>query len=173
MICDHVSLAEGRPISVVYGAVGDFDFFEGSWSLRLRRRLAILRGSDEWYDVSATCSMRKLARGLGNVRDFRMMTLAGEAFAMTLRLFNPRRGSGASTGRRRRALFGLFQGPDVCDGSPIVARFSLASQRAPALGADVLRRRRAHMGEELDDRVRSQRRATEARTRLRLGSEDR
>jgi hypothetical protein len=80
---------EAAAIPAVHGAVGDFDFFGGSWNVRMRRRRAILRNSDEWYDLSATCSNRKIVAGFGNIDDFHMTTSTGATVsAMTLRLFD-------------------------------------------------------------------------------------
>jgi hypothetical protein len=134
---DGVAAAQQPDVPVAHGAVGDFDFFAGDWKVRMRRRRTILRNTDDWYDLVATCSNRAIIAGFGNIDDFRMTTAKGDISAMTLRLFDPK--------ARQWSIYwvatpnvvldpapvvggfehgdGLFYAADVYDGKPVLVRF--------------------------------------------------
>lgn len=129
---------------VHYGAVDDFDFLVGSWNVRMRRRREILRGNDAWYDLTATCSTRKIVGGRCNIDDFRWSTATGDVDAMTLRVFDP--------GARQWSIYwasslsgpleppvvggftgaeGLFYSREIYAGRPIVVRFRWSKGVSP------------------------------------------
>jgi hypothetical protein len=45
----------------------DFDFLQGEWNSRQRRRREWLAGSDEWDEFEATIAARPILDGLGTV----------------------------------------------------------------------------------------------------------
>ena len=130
--------------TVVHGAVDDFDFLIGSWDVTMRRRRRILSDCDEWYDLRAVSTTQKIVGGLGIIDDVIMRTEQGQVVAMALRLFDPaaRRWSiywastpsgvlGTPVTGGFEAGEGLFYGPDVHDGKPILARFRWRAGTAP------------------------------------------
>jgi len=59
-----------------------------------------LEGNDDWQEFDATLEAGPTLGGLGNIDHYRAAFPDGKPLeGMTFRLFNPRRSSGASTGR--------------------------------------------------------------------------
>ena len=114
----------------------DFDFLFGRWSVlnrRLRKRLA---GAGEWEEFTATSVARPLLDGLGNEDELRT-DYDGGMIGMSFRFFDAATGQWAIywADSRRCGLLdppvigsfaggvGVFEGPDVFEGRPILVRF--------------------------------------------------
>lgn len=68
----------------------DFDFFQGKFKLRNKKRKFIFNQCDEWDEFESTQEMYKVLQGLGNIDNF-LATRNGKVFeGMTVRLFNPK-----------------------------------------------------------------------------------
>lgn len=68
---------------------GDFDFFIGNWTSRLRILRERLKGSTDWDDYVMVGSCRKVLNGAGNLDEFTWETPAGRRSGLTLRLYDP------------------------------------------------------------------------------------
>ncbi len=115
----------------------DFDFLIGRWHVRNRRLLQRLSGSDAWEEFDARLVVRPILGGLGNVDEFETDHWSPRFLGMSLRLYNPRTGlwsiywADNRTGVLQPPVVGafadgvgLFEGPDECDGRPVVSRFT-------------------------------------------------
>ena len=117
------------------GAEG-FDFFIGDWTVRHQRLKRRLVGDSDWVVFGGRSTMRKILGGLGNL-DENVIDLPGGAYeAITLRLFDPvdalwsiwwvdgrRPGLEPPVRGRFENGVGTFQGDDVHEGRPVLARF--------------------------------------------------
>lgn len=119
----------------------DFDFLFGKWRVQNRRLAARLAGSTEWLEFEATNDCHPNLGGLANEDEFR--TDYWEDFrGMSFRFFDPAQKTWSifwadnRTGALQPPVVGSFEGdrgvflgPDVFDGKPILVRF-LWSKRA-------------------------------------------
>ena len=122
----------------------DFDFWLGEWNVDNRRLRERLAGSDEWEEFEATSGARQILGGLGNEDEFRT-DHDGGFVGMSFRFFDPRAGSGRSTGPTaagRESLdppvfgsfsgdTGVFDGDDTFGGRPIRVRFIWSGVTTP------------------------------------------
>jgi hypothetical protein len=123
----------------------DFDFFMGRWNVHNRYLRARLAGSDDWDEFEATSAARPLLDGLGNQDEFRT-DYDGGFIGMAFRFFDPVKRQWAiywADTRRPGELdppvwgafsgdTGVFEGPDVHDGQPILVRFTWSDVATPA-----------------------------------------
>ena len=115
----------------------DWQFIYGRWTVRHRRLVARLAGSDEWQEFSGTSDFRPLMDGLANVDD-NTLDLPGDPYrAVSLRSWDPASGQWSIwwlDGRRPGVLdvpvvggfrdgIGRFEADDTFDGRPIRVRF--------------------------------------------------
>lgn len=150
----------------------DFDFLMGSWNVHNRRLRERLAGSDEWDEFEATSIARPLLDGLGNEDEFRT-DYKGGFIGMSFRFFDPvtKLWSIYWADSRRPGVLdppvlgafsgdtGVFEGEDIFKGRPILVRFICRRDNADAaLGAGLLRRRPAVLGDELGDGLHAGRR---------------
>ena len=114
----------------------DFDFLLGRWTVRNRRLVERLAGSDEWDEFDAKAAARPLPGGLGN-EDVFCSDYGGGFVGMSFRFFDPETEQWfiywADT--RRPGLLdppvvgsfdgdlGTFEGDDTHDGRPVRVRF--------------------------------------------------
>jgi hypothetical protein len=122
----------------------DFDFWMGRWiahNRRLRKRLA---GSDEWDEFEATIIARPILDGMGNEDEFRT-DFDGGFIGMSFRFFDPVKKQWSiywADSRRSGELdppvigtfsgdTGVFEGPDVFEGRPILVRFTWSRVTTP------------------------------------------
>lgn len=130
--------------STLASSAQDFDFLFGRWQVANRRLVRRLAGSTEWETFPAINIARPLLGGLGNLDEFRAEDWRPGFIGSTLRLFNPttRQWSIYWVDNQRGVLeppvigewrgdTGIFEGPDLCDGRPVVSRFTWTR-----LGAD-------------------------------------
>jgi hypothetical protein len=116
-------------------AIHDFDFFHGSWRCHNRRLLKRLQNSNEWEEFDAIVPYCKpVLDGVGNIDE--LHTEDGP-IGMSVRFFNratqewsiywvshrdgilqPPVVGGFTNG------VGIFEGPDVWEGKPILVRFT-------------------------------------------------
>jgi hypothetical protein len=116
----------------------DFDFLQGEWNSRQRRRREWLAGSDEWDEFEATIAARPILDGLGTVEEFRT-DYAGGFVGVTFRFFDPARRQWSIywADTRYPALLlappvigsfsgdvGVFECDDTFEGRPIRVRYS-------------------------------------------------
>ncbi len=115
----------------------DFDFLMGSWTVRNRYLGERLRGSEDWEEFEATSEARPLPGVLGNEDEFRT-EFQGGFVGMSFRFFDPEEGRWSiywADSRRPGVLdppvfggfangAGVFEGPDVIAGRPILVRFT-------------------------------------------------
>ncbi|CAL2084386.1 hypothetical protein [Tenacibaculum sp. 190524A02b] len=67
----------------------DFDFFQGKFVLKNKKRKEIFNNCNEWITFDSTQEMYKILHGLGNIDNF-LAIRDGKPFeGMTVRLFNP------------------------------------------------------------------------------------
>ena len=125
-------------------SAADFDFLMGSWKVRNRWLRARLAGSDEWEEFEATSVAHRIMGELGNEDVFRTEH-AGGFTGMSFRFFDPakRRWSiywadSRRPGRLDAPVFGafsgdigVFEGPDVFEGRPIVVRLTWSGVTTP------------------------------------------
>ena len=123
----------------------DFDFWMGRWNVHNRRLRERLAGSNEWDEFEATSVARPILDGLGNEDEFRT-EFDGGFLGMSFRFFDPatkrwwiywadtrRPGeldppvSGTFSGDT-----GVFEGPDVFAGRPILVRFIWSGVTTPS-----------------------------------------
>lgn len=122
----------------------DFDFFIGSWKVHHRRLKERLVGCDDWAEFGGSVVTRSILGGMGNFDDNVLELPEGTYSAVTIRTFDPARGSWSIwwlDGRNPGALdvpmvgsfhngVGTFLADDVLDGKAIKVRF-LWSMPAP------------------------------------------
>jgi hypothetical protein len=114
----------------------DFDFFYGSWRVHNRRLKVRLGGSDDWETFEAiTPRCAPVLGGLGNTDELHLEN--GDRIGMSLRFFNLQTQQwsiywvSARDGILQPPVVGsfsdgvgIFEGPDVYDGKPILMRFT-------------------------------------------------
>jgi hypothetical protein len=114
----------------------DFDFWMGRWTAHNRRLKARLAGSDEWDEFESTSVARPILGGLGNEDEFRT-DFGGGYVGMSFRFFDPVKrqwsiywADSRRSGELDPPVFGtfsgdtgVFEGPDVFEGRPILVRF--------------------------------------------------
>lgn len=115
----------------------DWDFITGRWTVRHRRLVARLAGSDEWQEFAGTSELWHLMGGAGNVDD-NWVDLPGDPYrAASLRSFNATTGEWSIwwlDGRHPGVLdvpvvgrfvdgVGRFEADDTVNGRPIRVRF--------------------------------------------------
>ena len=121
----------------------DFDFLNGNWTIRNRRLLQRLAGSDEWETFDATSSCHPILGGMGNEDEFLSPHRPG-FIGMSLRFFDPatRLWSIYWIDNKMGVLqppvvgrivdgAGVFDGPDTFDGKPIVVRYAWSKTNTP------------------------------------------
>jgi hypothetical protein len=85
-----VAQAEPSPKPAVQDAhQHDFDFEFGNWHTHIRRRVQPLTGSDKWYDLEGTSTVRKLWDGRGNLGELDVANPTLHLQGISLRLYNP------------------------------------------------------------------------------------
>jgi hypothetical protein len=125
----------------------DFDFFIGSWRVKHRRLNERLKGCSQWTTFAGSCVAHKTLGGFGNVDDNILELPAAAYRAVTIRAYDPARGTwsiwwldGRSPGSldvpvvgRFANGIGSFFADDSLDGKPIRVRFqwSLPHPDAP------------------------------------------
>jgi hypothetical protein len=67
----------------------DFDFEFGNWHTHIRRRVQPLTGSDKWYDLDGTSTVRKLWDGRANLGELDVANPTLHLQGISLRLYNP------------------------------------------------------------------------------------
>jgi hypothetical protein len=126
------------------GDASDFDFLQGEWSSRQRRRREWLAGSDEWDEFEATIVARPILDGLGTVEEFRT-DYAGGFVGVTFRFFDPAGGKWsiywADTRYPARldppvigsfaGDVGVFESDDTFEGRPIRVRYTWSDVTTP------------------------------------------
>ncbi|WP_439566687.1 DUF1579 domain-containing protein [Sphingopyxis sp.] len=128
--------SEGAQELAPMGALSDWDFLVGSWSVRHRRLKGRLVGSTEWQEFDGTCVNWKTMGGYGNVDDNVLELPSGTYQAVGIRAFNPDTRQWSIWWLDSRAAnieppvrggfedgVGIFIGDDVHDGRPVKVRF--------------------------------------------------
>ncbi len=130
---------EGKVINIPSptSSKSDFDFYEGSWTIRNKRLKTRLNNCTEWIEFDATQDMRMVLNGLGNIDHF-YATFDGEPFeGMSLRFFDPKTklwsiywSDVSKTGVLEAPVLGSFYGDlgifytnDVFEGRAIIVKF--------------------------------------------------
>jgi hypothetical protein len=121
--------------------LGDFDFLLGNWKVANRRLRQRLAGCSDWEEFEATSVAWSLLGGGANIDQF---TFPDGTTAITLRLYEPRRGQWSLTWATSTegVLFppvvgafsdgvGLFYGDDTHEGTPVRVRY-IWSQITPS-----------------------------------------
>lgn len=67
----------------------DFDFEFGRWTVKLRRLLHPLSGSDAWVEMEGTSIVRKVWDGRANLGELEVGNPSGNLEGFSLRLYNP------------------------------------------------------------------------------------
>lgn len=138
-----VGPSQGAPIVDPHDGRHDFDFLFGRWKVRNRRLAARLAGSTEWLEFEATNDCHANLGGIANEDEFR--TDYWEDFrGMTFRFFDPAQKTWSiywadnRTGALQPPVVGAFQGnqgiflgPDVYAGKPILVRFIWSRSSTP------------------------------------------
>jgi hypothetical protein len=133
-------LLEARERATAHG----FDFLMGRWSVRNRRLVERLAGSDEWDEFESKAAARLLPAGLGN-EDVFCTEHDGGFVGMSFRFFDPEaeRWSIYWADTRRPGLLdppviggfdgdvGIFEGDDTFEGRPIRVRFTWSGVTTP------------------------------------------
>lgn len=70
----------------------DFDFHIGTWRTHVRRRVAPLTGSEQWYDMNGTTVVRKVWGGRANLVELEADGPNGHFQGLSLRLYHPESG---------------------------------------------------------------------------------
>jgi hypothetical protein len=123
----------------------DFDFLQGEWNSRPRRRREWLAGSDEWDEFEATIDARPILDGLGTVEEFRTDYKSGFV-GVTFRFFDPATkqwsiywADSRYPGRLDPPVIGSFSGDvgvfecdDTFDGRPIRVRYTWSDVTTPS-----------------------------------------
>jgi hypothetical protein len=126
------------------GAVQDFDFLHGRWSVHHRKLGRRLVGDDAWVEFEGAMSARPILAGAGNFDENVLHDPEGAYEACTVRMFDPASGQWRIfwidgrvptpqppvTGGFRNGE-GIFLGEDQHAGKPIQVRF-----RWSDIGAD-------------------------------------
>jgi hypothetical protein len=120
----------------------DFDFLFGRFKIKNRRLVARLQGSTEWEEFEATNEAHPLPTGLGNEDVYRTDYWPGFV-GMTFRFFDPESRSWSlywvenRTGILQPPVIGsfkgdvgVFKGPDIFHGRPIIVRYIWSSPTA-------------------------------------------
>ena len=122
----------------------EFDFLLGRWTVRNRRLVGRLAGSDEWDEFESRAAARALPGGLGN-EDVFCTEYAGGFVGMSFRLFDPETELWsiywADTRRPGRldppvvgsfdGDTGVFEGDDMLGDRPIRVRFTWSGVTTP------------------------------------------
>ena len=122
----------------------EFDFLLGRWTVRNRRLVERLAGSDEWDEFESRAAARTLPGGLGN-EDVYCTEYAGGFVGMSFRLFDPETELWsiywADTRRPGRldppvvgsfdGDTGVFEGDDMLGDRPIRVRFTWSGVTTP------------------------------------------
>ena len=122
----------------------DFEFLQGTWTSRQRRRRKWLAGSDEWDEFEATIDARPMLDGLGTVEEFRT-DYAGGFVGVTFRFYDPESGQWSiywSDTRYPARLdppvigsfsdeVGVFEADDTFEGRPIRVRYTWSEVTTP------------------------------------------
>ncbi|MEO7455925.1 MAG: hypothetical protein ABIY52_06665 [Gemmatimonadaceae bacterium] len=66
----------------------DFDFLFGRWTVRNRRLVRPLTGSDEWEEFEAKSYVRPIWSGRGHIEEWDAVTPRGEINAVSLHLYD-------------------------------------------------------------------------------------
>jgi hypothetical protein len=115
----------------------DFDFEFGRWTVRHRRLVKRLAGSQDWEEFTGTCEARPVLAGNGNVEDNLVNLPAGAYRAIAIRSYNTASGNWAIWWLDERAPHhldvpvigrftngrGEFLAVDTFEGRPIKVRF--------------------------------------------------
>lgn len=117
---DAVASVSDAAAAVPKGAIDDFDFQAGRWSVRHHARSA---ASGEWNEFSGEVSMRKILGGSGNFEEHRWTRGSQSYHAVGLRAFDPE--------RRQWAIYWLDSRWPGAMGSPVVGGFEGA--RGPSI----------------------------------------
>ena len=113
----------------------DFDFNLGVWHTHIRRLQRPLSGSNEWFEVDGTVTIRKVWHGRAQLEEIEADGPKGHWESMTLFLYNPNSHqwtlhfanssdgtiTDPSTGEFHDGR-GEFYSPDICDGRAILTR---------------------------------------------------
>jgi hypothetical protein len=83
-----MSAIAATPTSLPDGA-RDFDFEFGDWSLKLKRRIDPLTGSDKWVEYEGPSIVRKVWDGKANLGEIDITGPAGRIQGLSLRVYNP------------------------------------------------------------------------------------
>ena len=153
--------------------VSDFDFWMGEWTVQNRRLRERLAGSDEWDEFEAESKAWPILGGLGN-EDIYRTEHDGGFIGMSFRFFDPatREWSIYWADSRRPGLLdppvigsftgdtGRLRGRRHVQGQadPRPLHLVAGDDADPALGAGVLGRRRRDLGDELGQRLHTDRR---------------
>jgi Raf kinase inhibitor-like YbhB/YbcL family protein len=93
----------------------DFDFHIGSWRTRVRRLVAPLTGSNEWFEMNGTTTVRKVWDGRANLVELEAETPKGPFRGLSLRLYHPESGqwslhfANAADGEMAQPTVGQFK----------------------------------------------------------------
>ncbi len=115
----------------------DFDFLYGTWKMHNRRLVKRLQGCQEWVEFESTNECHPLPGGMGN-QDIYRSDYWPNFVGLTFRFYNPENGKWSlywidnrnSPGVMQPPVVGsfhegvgLFEGPDLFNGKPILVRF--------------------------------------------------
>lgn len=78
--------------AAIPGAVHDFDFLIGSWTMHNRFLKGRLQNSHEWIEFDGTLRVQPILKGLGNIDEYSALREGRAIEGATLRLFNPATG---------------------------------------------------------------------------------
>lgn len=125
-----------------HDGIHDFDFFLGRWRAHNQRLLKRLQGCTEWETFEATHECLPLLGGLGNMDELHIDHQG--AIGMTIRFFNleTKQWSLYWVSKRDGILqspvvgsfkdgIGIFDGPDLHDGKPVLLRFIWSKVNTP------------------------------------------
>jgi Raf kinase inhibitor-like YbhB/YbcL family protein len=93
----------------------DFDFHIGTWRTRVRRRVAPLTGSNEWFEMNGTTVVRKVWDGRANLVELEADGPKGHFAGLSLRLYHPESGqwslhfANAADGEMAQPTVGQFK----------------------------------------------------------------
>jgi hypothetical protein len=142
------SVGKSNQTQTAVAGLHDFDFIYGKWRMpnhRLKNRLA---GSHEWVDFVTCDEGSPLPGGIGDI-DYWKASFWKDFVGVTVRTFDPKTGqwriywvdntfSGGIIAPPVVGKFngnvGIFEGPDIFNGMPIIVRFTwtVNPQGAPA-----------------------------------------
>jgi len=112
----------------------DFDFLDGRWYAHSRRLAKPLSGSDEWVEFDSVHDGVLLPSGLGVADDYRIEGRP-DFLGLALQVYEPATGQWRAYWYRLGAMtapllgtfkdgVGIFEGPDVNEGKPIITRYT-------------------------------------------------